>query len=74
MSLSSALRELRNRRLAVRHNGEMLRRRDLVELVLQPIASQIDKARLDILEQIQKLLDSTDIMARQMVRQVKKDE
>ena len=54
---------------ADKHNRPV-RRCDLVELVLEPLSSQVDRARQEILEKVQKIQDSTEIMARQMRRQI----
>ena len=52
-------------------NGEKpVRQADLVELVMEPLSTQIDQARLEILERIQEVSDSTDMITRQMRRQI----
>ena len=43
---------------------------DLVELFLKPLAAQIDRTRLEIIERIEKLNESTDIIARQIRRNI----
>jgi hypothetical protein len=43
-------------------------------LVLEPLSSQIDQARLEILEKVQKVLELTDVLAREMARQAKRGE
>lgn len=45
---------------------------DLSELVLDPLANQIDKVRLDLLSQLKKANDSLDILAREKARELKK--
>jgi hypothetical protein len=46
--------------------------RDLVQLVLDPLSSQIDGVRLQLLERIQVIEDSTEIMAREIGRHAKR--
>jgi hypothetical protein len=57
-----------------KHKEDGVQCHDLVELLLEPLSSQIDQARLEILEKIQKVLESTEMMARQMARQAKSGE
>jgi hypothetical protein len=45
--------------------------RDLIELVLEPLSSRIDGARVELLDKIQVIEDSADIMAREISRQAK---
>lgn len=45
-------------------------RTDLVELILDPLSAQIDRARLEILERIQEINDSTDMIGGQMRREL----
>jgi hypothetical protein len=73
-NISGVLEERHVNRLAIKQSGKVTRRRDLVELVLEPLSSQIDQARLQLLEKIQEVQDSTDIVARQMARQAKRGE
>ena len=73
-NLSGVLEERQADRLDAKDGGKIARRRDLVELVLEPLSSQMDQARLQILEKIQGVQDSTDIVARQMARQAKRGE
>jgi len=42
---------------------------DLVELFVEPLASQVDQLRLQILERLKSIDDSLEIIARQMARQ-----
>lgn len=46
-----------------------LSRRDLVEIILEPLANQIDRARLEVVNKLQELNDSIEIVARQMRRE-----
>jgi len=45
-------------------------RRELVELVLEPLSSLIDHTRLEILKKIQDVDDLVDIVARQVCREI----
>lgn len=48
-------------------------RRDLVEIILEPLANQIDRARLEVVDKLQGLNDSIEIVARQMRREFGSD-
>jgi DNA-binding transcriptional ArsR family regulator len=43
---------------------------DLVKLILQPLADQINQTRLQILEKVQKVADSAEIIARELARRI----
>ena len=47
-----------------------LRKEDISELVLGPLSDQIDHARIQILERIGEVNDSTDILGRQKKRDI----
>ena len=53
-------------------SGESLHN-DLVTLIMQPLADLVDRARVEILEKIQRVDDSLDIIARQMRRELDGD-
>ena len=72
--LSLSCGDMKKIKTTAKHSGRVARQQDLVEMVLEPLSSQVDQVGLQILEKIQKLLDSTDIMARQMARQAKRGE
>jgi DNA-binding transcriptional ArsR family regulator len=46
---------------------------DLAELVLEPLASQVDQVRLQILDKLQDINDSIEIIAREIARQIVRD-
>lgn len=46
--------------------------RDLIELVLEPLASQVDQTRLQILERLKSIDDAVEIVARQVARQIQR--
>lgn len=48
----------------------LLRKEDISDLVLGPLSDQIDHARIQILERIGEVNDSTDILARQRKRDI----
>jgi hypothetical protein len=50
------------------HGHEPVRKRDLIELVLEPLASQVDQARLQLLEKLKNLDDSIEMIAREVSR------
>ena len=47
---------------------DLLRKKDLSELVLGPLSDQIDQARIQILQRISEINDSANILARQKRR------
>lgn len=47
-----------------------LRRQDLVEIILEPLAGQIDAARLEMATKLQELSESIEIIARQVRREI----
>lgn len=50
------------------NRDQELKQPDLIELILEPLASQVDQSRLQILEQLEKINDSIDMIAREMGR------
>jgi len=71
MSNKDFLKKERARRVPVsKTNSTPVVRADLVELVLEPLANQIDRARLEILDRIQEANESTDMVAREMRREL----
>jgi hypothetical protein len=52
-------------------SDESIFRGELVELVLEPLSSLIDKGRLEILERIADVEDLVEMVARQMSREIK---
>jgi hypothetical protein len=50
------------------NNQKRTRHSELVELVLTPLANQVDRTRLEILRRIQEINDSVEIIARQTRR------
>lgn len=53
---------------------KFVRHADLTELVLGPLSDQMEKMKWDILSAIQKVSESTEIIAREIARQVKRDD
>jgi hypothetical protein len=41
---------------------------DLIDLILEPLASQVDRARLEIVGKLQSIDDSIEIIAREAAR------
>jgi len=52
-------------------NREPVSRSELVELVLEPLSSLLTAARLEILEKIQDVEDTIDILARENRRKMR---
>ena len=59
---------------SVERNKKPVKHDDLVELVLGPLADQMDRARLEILAAIQRVNESVEIVAREFARQAKREE
>jgi hypothetical protein len=51
------------------HRHKPVSQSDLIDLILEPLASQVDRARLEIVEKLQSIDDSIEIIARQEARQ-----
>jgi hypothetical protein len=49
-----------------------VRRRDLTELVLAPILSQLNAVGVHILERLNEVQETTDLIARELKRQIEK--
>lgn len=48
--------------------NKIVTQNDLIELVLEPLADQIDRARLETISAIQKVGESAEIIAREVAR------
>lgn len=55
---------------SVQNHKKPLTQDDLTELVLGPLADQIDRVRQEVLAAIQKINDSTEVIAHELARQV----
>ena len=51
--------------------NEIVKKDDLVELVLGPLGDQIDQARLEVIAAIKDIKESVEIIAREMKRRDK---
>jgi hypothetical protein len=52
-------------------NGQLpARRSDLVEIVLEPLANQIDSVMLEMIQKLEELNESVEIIARQIGREI----
>ena len=52
-----------------RSSGDSLHK-DLVTLIMKPLADLVDRGRVEILEKLQTVEDSLDMIARQMRREL----